>query len=388
MRIAVIGLGVLGASAARSLALEGAEVTVFERTAALAGTSGTSFAWTNSHSKNPRIYHDLNVAGMTEHDALAETPGRLPPWFTRTGNLEWAEDDAAAERLAAAVAELGERDYPVEWISPDRARELVPDLRVPAAVGRIAFYPTEGHVVPALLVARLWGEARENGAQLHCPETVSGLSEEGGKVRVALSEGVAEFDAVVIATGRWTETLTAASGHRVPMASPDRTGSATVGFLGYTRPLPTRLNRVLTTPKLNVRPDGGGRLVVQGLDLDAEADPADPPHADGHHARQLCDRLNELLEGTCGARLEALRVGQRAMPADGLTVAGFLGDSSRTYVLATHSGITLGPLLGRLAADEIVTGTPSDSLGDFRPGRLIGRTGLPDLEPARFAGQQ
>ncbi|MBK0870154.1 MULTISPECIES: FAD-binding oxidoreductase [unclassified Saccharopolyspora] len=386
MRIAVIGLGVLGASAARSLSLAGAEVTVFERSGALAGTSGTSFAWTNSHNKNPRAYHDLNVAGMAEHEALAADPGPHRRWFARTGNLEWAADEAGTERLAASVAELAARDYPVGWITPGRARELVPDLRVPAGIEDIAYYPTEGHVVPALLLARLWGQARDLGARLRCPAEVLGLSEVERGVRIELADGTAEADAVVLAAGRWTEELSAAAGCRIPMAAPDAAGSATVGLLGYTSPLPVRMDRVLTTPKLNVRPDGGGRLVVQGLDLDADADPAAPPAVNGRHAQELRGRLTELLGQAAG--LESLRVGQRAMPADGLTVAGFLGGSGRIYAMATHSGITLGPLLGKLAAQEITTGDPAEALAPFRPDRLIGRSGLPPLTPARFAGQQ
>ncbi|MFM9373676.1 hypothetical protein [Streptomyces sp. Da 82-17] len=115
---------------------------------------------------------------------------------------------------------------------------------------------------------------------------------------------------------------------------------------------------------------------------------AAPPAPDGHLAAELCRRLESLLAGTAGARLASLRVGQRALPADGLTVAGFLGDSTRVYALATHSGITLGPLLGRLAARELLTGEPDELLTDFRPARLHGRTHLPPLRPARFAGQQ
>ncbi len=71
MKIAVIGLGVLGVSVARSLALMGAQVIVFERAGAMDGTSGTSFAWINSHSKKPRSYHDLNVAGRVERSGTA-----------------------------------------------------------------------------------------------------------------------------------------------------------------------------------------------------------------------------------------------------------------------------------------------------------------------------
>ena len=388
MKIAVIGLGVVGASVARALALRGAEVTVYERAGALAGTSGTSFAWINSHSKNPRAYHDLNVAGMAEYDALAQHPGAEHPWLVRSGNLEWAQDPAGAERLAASASGLVERDYPVSWIGPQQARELVPDLRVPAGVDRIAHYPVEGHVFPALLVARLWGEARDHGAALRCPATVTGLSEVADGVRIELADGDAHADAVVITAGRWTEALTASAGHRVPLADPDAAGSATVGLLGYTNPLPTRLDRVLTTPGLNVRHDGAGRLILQGLDLDADADPAAPPAVDGAAARELCRRLTDVLHGTDGVRLESLRVGQRALPADGLTVAGHLGDSDRIYTIVTHSGITLGPLLGRLAAQEVITGNPETVLAPFRPGRLIGRVGLPALAPARFAGQQ
>ncbi|RRO18739.1 FAD-binding oxidoreductase [Saccharopolyspora rhizosphaerae] len=389
MKIAVIGLGVLGAATARSLALAGAHVTVFERTAPLAGTTSTSFAWVNSHAKNPLPYHELNVAGMDEHRALASTPSPCAPWLTLGGNFEWAEDAAGAERLAAAVRELEARDYPVRWISASRARELVPDLLLPQGLRDIAHYPTEGHLVPALLVARLWGEARENGARLRCPVEVVSVSETAAGVRISSSDGeVVTADAVVFATGRWTEALTATTGHRVAMADPEVAGSATVGLLGWTAALPTRLNSVLTTPSLNVRPDGGGRFVLQGLDLDADADPANPPAVDGVHARELCRRLEALLAGTSGAVLESMRVGQRSMPGDGLTVAGFLGGSERMYVLATHSGITLGPLLGRLAADEVVHGRDASPLRDFRPDRLVGRDSLPPLKKARLAGQQ
>ncbi|MBO8200566.1 NAD(P)/FAD-dependent oxidoreductase [Streptomyces smyrnaeus] len=386
MRTAVVGLGVIGASVARSLALAGAEVTVFERTAPAAGTTGTSFAWINSHQKNPLAYHELNVAGIAEHQALQEAGGQ---WFFPSGNLEWAHG-AGRERLSAAVDELRDRAYPVEWITAARARELVPDLRTPPEVSEVAWYPQEGYVLPVALLARLWGEARDHGAKLRCPEEVTGITEDGGGARVALASGAAEhFDTAVLATGRWTEALAGRSGMALPMADPDAAGSATVGLLGYTAPLPSRVGRVLTTPELNVRPEGGGRLVVQGLDLDGDADPADVPPADGTHARELCTRLRNLLAGTEGAYLESLRVGRRSMPADGRTAAGFSA-SGAVYAIATHSGITLGPLLGRLAAEEIVAGKESALLAQFRPARFSGvdKDSLAPLTPARFAGQQ
>ena len=58
-----------------------------------AGTSGASFAWTNSFGKIPRDYHDLNVAGMEEHAALAkELPGG--GWLHQDGALAWEDSPA------------------------------------------------------------------------------------------------------------------------------------------------------------------------------------------------------------------------------------------------------------------------------------------------------
>ncbi|MGW8378259.1 FAD-dependent oxidoreductase [Streptomyces sp. ODS28] len=390
--VAVIGGGVLGTAVARSLAVRGARVTLYERTRLGAGTTGTTFAWINSHSKNPRSYHDLNIAGMAEHHALQRAAdGSAPRWFFPTGNLEWAEDDAGRERLDEALGELSSRGYPLRRITQDEARTHAPDLRIPSAVRDIALFPEEGYVLPAALLARLWGEAREHGAELCCPAEVSGLEPAGGGVRLTLSDGTsAHFDHVVTATGRWTAHTTALAGTPVPMADPDEAGSATVGFLAYTGPVPTRLAPVLTTPRLNVRPEGGGRLVIQGLDLDPQADPGASYDPGGPLAKDLLGRLADLLHGTEGAWLESLRVGQRALPADGLTVAGRLRPGLPVYTVATHSGITLGPLLGRLVAEDVLTGDRDLLLEGFAPSRLTS-TRAEDhapLERARFAGQQ
>ena len=92
----VIGAGVMGASVAYRLAQAGALVTVLEATRIGGGTSGTSFAWTNSNKKPPRAYHDLNVAGMKAHAALADEFGATL-WWHGGGSIEWeAEPDRAA----------------------------------------------------------------------------------------------------------------------------------------------------------------------------------------------------------------------------------------------------------------------------------------------------
>src|SRR5215471_19521523 len=98
-RVVVIGAGVYGAAVAAELARRGARVTVVDSGAPAAGTSGATFSWTNSCGKQPRAYHDLNVAAMEAHRRLArQVPGS--DWYHEGGNLEWASD---AEQLRRKV---------------------------------------------------------------------------------------------------------------------------------------------------------------------------------------------------------------------------------------------------------------------------------------------
>jgi glycine/D-amino acid oxidase-like deaminating enzyme len=79
MDVVVVGAGVIGAAVAFRLAQAGARVTVLEGADRVgAGTSGRSFAWTNSNGKTPREYHDLNVAGLQAHAALGGEFGSTP----------------------------------------------------------------------------------------------------------------------------------------------------------------------------------------------------------------------------------------------------------------------------------------------------------------------
>src|SRR5215472_14331909 len=106
-RIVVIGAGLYGASVAAALARRGARVTVVDAHAPGGGTSGATFSWTNSCGKQPRAYHDLNVAGMAAHRKLAALPHS--DWYHETGNIEWADDETGRAALRAKVAGL--HDY-------------------------------------------------------------------------------------------------------------------------------------------------------------------------------------------------------------------------------------------------------------------------------------
>ena len=289
MRVVVIGAGVVGAAVAAGLTRRGADVTVLEARRPGAGTTTTSFAWINAGNKNPDSYYALNHAGVHAHHEFA---GDGAPWFFPTGNLEWAvsEDDRSA--LARRIDKAHERDYPVQRLTAEQAATLEPDLIGQPAGTEYVLSPTEAHTYPALLLARLLGEAKDRGATVISRAQVTVGRGPGGTMSVETADGARyTADIVISCAGRWTEQVAELAGAYAPMLDPDLAGSATVGFLATTALVPTRLSRVLTAPDLNVRPDGAGRLLLQTLDLDRLADPTAPPALDSAIAKEMVGRL-------------------------------------------------------------------------------------------------
>ncbi|MGW0708354.1 NAD(P)/FAD-dependent oxidoreductase [Streptomyces sp. NPDC002643] len=370
MKVIIIGAGVLGVSVARQLAVAGEDVLLLDQRGAGTGTSSTTFAWTNSSRKPDPAYHRLNLAGMEEHARLAERLPGAPSYFP-SGALQWA-DAANEQRLADNVARLCSVGYPARWVTPDEAGRLAGDLRVPASITSIAHFPSEGYVLPELFVRNLLTDAQRHGAA-HVIGEVEAIDDGSDAVAVTLAGGgVHKGDRVVLAAGRWTQGLAARAGIDVPMVTDTGRGAQTVGLLGYARSPLLDLRCVIHSPGLNLRPGADGQTVLQALDLNADVDPANPPSIDGEIASTLARRFSALLPEPGRAPEIGLRVGLRSLPADGHTVAGYASARSRVYCLVSHSGVTLAPILGRLAAAELTTDRAQDLLDAFRPTRFTG----------------
>ena len=210
----VIGAGVIGASVAYRLAQAGAAVTVLEATRIGGGTSGISFAWTNAHNKPPKPYHDLNVAGMKAHLALADEFGATP-WWHGGGSLEWeAEPDRVAQR--ENIEQLQSWGYAAEWITPRQVREVEPDID-PATIGDapVAFFADEGWLDPVVYAHAMLSAARlRYGAKIICGTRVVDLIMAGDRVTgVRVADGTQyEADTIVNCAGRWTNEATPGCG--------------------------------------------------------------------------------------------------------------------------------------------------------------------------------
>jgi len=369
MRVAVVGAGVVGASVAVRLAQQGAKVTLLEQGSAGSGTTGTSYAWINSNGKEPPAYYRLNLGGLQAHTKLSPTDDS--GWLGLGGHVEFAVDDHHRENLAARIKRLRSWGYSVNELTAEEAEKLLPDIRVPENVQLIAHYTEEGYAYPEKYLAHMLGEAHDAGVDIRTGNAVTGLEHRGDSVTLRTRDGESlEVDKVVSAVGRWTRPFAALAGLNIPVLEFSSPGDIVVGYLAITNPLPVRLSRLITSPWLNVRPAGGGRLMLQALDLDTTADPGNVPGPDSELAKTFLQRLRDVMANTEGAVIEKIHVGQRVMPEDGRTIAGPVPEAPWLYVIATHSGVTLAPYLGEVVAAEIL-GEKQEALEEFRLERFL-----------------
>ncbi|MFC7307925.1 NAD(P)/FAD-dependent oxidoreductase [Streptomyces monticola] len=362
-RVAVIGVGILGASVGWNLSRHGVEVVFIDAGQPGEGVTNWSFSWVNASNKTARrSYFDLNVAGMAAYRELAETIGP-DSWWHPSGHLRWAEDPAAEAQFLETAELLASWDYRVEvYTGAEVRRRLEPALAVPGKAP-VLFYPDEAWVHGRRLVGRLVDRAVESGAECRSGTAVCdiGFSSDGSVRSVTLSDGSRlDVDAVVNAAGPSASQVAGLVSRHLPM----RREPGAVSRIDCAR-IPVR--RALHAPHVEIRPDGEASMVLHSREIDALIDTGEEP---AELARLLHESAKLVVPELGDSLIAQTQVAHRPIPADGFPSVGAVPSLPGYYEAVSHSGITLGPVIGRLLASEIVSGKGDEMLADFRPERF------------------
>jgi glycine/D-amino acid oxidase-like deaminating enzyme len=358
LKVAVIGAGIVGSSVAYRLSEGGAEVVLIDGAEPGSGTTSTSFAWINANNKLPREYFELNLAGMREHQRLRDEIGGS--WLHSTGNLIWARDQ---EDLEGRVERLRSWSYAGGMLPASTVNEkLEPGATFPDSTLQIAHFPDESWVDAPALTRTLVEAATRNGAHRHFGNAVRGIEVEGEGVMLQLEDGDVRADAVVNATGAKAAAVAEMVRRELPL-------DVFPGLLVRVAVPGDPLRHLMHTPQINVRPDGPGYVLLHHDSVDEQL-----THDFAGTEDPLCDELlrraRRLLPALGEAEVVEARFGMRPVPADGHSCVGALSQISGYYEAVTHSGVTLGPLIGRLLAREILTGEVDPLIAPFRADRF------------------
>ncbi len=358
-RIVIAGGGILGASLGYRLAKRGASVTILERTRPATGATANSFAWVNA-KKQPFDYFSLNRLGIDAWRQIdQELRGALP--IVWGGSVEWTPDAARAEGMREAVRRYEQWGYPINTIDEAVLRALERHI-VPGPVVAADYAPGEAHIDPVGATEVMMAHAAQEGARVEYPTEVTGLDVQGGQLRaVRTTNGDVEADVLVIACGVDTPKIAAMAGLTVPL-------TRSPGILVHTGPHPPVVGRVVMSPIGNIKQKPDGRIVT-GLDFG----PSKTEDTSREYGEQFLRRMAAVLPPLRDASVEKVTLGLRPMPADGHPVIGFPAGRRDIYITVMHSGVTLGPLVGRLAAAEILDGVRVEALAPYRVERFTSK---------------
>ena len=94
--------------------------------------------------------------------------------------------------------------------------------------------------------------------------------------------------------------------------------------------------------------------------------PAPPEDATRERGEAFLQKMSAVLPHLSKTSIEKVTLGFRPLPKDSHPIVGFPEGRRDLYITVMHSGITLGPLIGRLAAMEILDGVRVDPLAPYR----------------------
>ena len=376
-RVVVVGAGIVGASIAVHLTLRGAQVTIIDAGEPGQGSTKVSFAWLNAYSKSPFHYHDLNRRSLGMWSSWARRIEH-PITITWGGELRWALTNEGATTLVTRARELQTWGYPTRILNARELKELEPNLPI-GSMKTASFSHLEGHVDAVQATQACLARAQSLGAELMVNSPVSAWELDKtsfGRQQVEgvhVGETLISCDVVVLACGADTSDLADRAGVTLPLYH-------TSGITLVTEPIPPLFHSIAVlhsprdrNPLVNFRQFPDGSVMIQSNSTERR-DAGDRGQTAGE-ITQILEEATELLPALNRAEVREVRRGRRPIPENGEPIIGFTDALPNLYLATTHSGVTLAPIIGELAAIEIVNRVEVAWLEPFRLRRFQQKTG-------------
>lgn len=359
VEIAVVGGGVQGLSTALHLARAGREVLVLERGEPWREASGVNAGSLAVQNKRLPLVPYARAA-LAEwrrfHDDLGDVG------FVNAGGLRVAVSAEDVPRLSESVAQQRALGLPIEWLEGESLRRHAPWVGDVAA----GTYCAEDSFASPLLAGGALVEAlRKEGGSVAPDTPVEAVESRGDRIHVTTARGVLTCRTLAIAAGAWSGEIARWLGVTLPV-------HLDVNMLTITEPAGLVMDRIVTDTRgtLTLKQFPNGTCMIgggwQGVgDLRGRKD-LDYESLLGNF--RLAARV---VPGLASLHLVRSWAGLEGGTPDALPLFGRLPGHANVFITAcARGGFTLGPLLGRLLAELIVTGETSMPTAAFDPARF------------------
>ncbi len=342
--VAVLGGGVLGNFIAYHLARAGQRTCLLERGYTAGGTSGATHAWIYVSTKTPGHYGRFSYESSLLYERLEAEHG-VDFQYERSGGLSILWTDEAVEAAHAMVAEQVAAGVACEVLTPEQTAAREP-LLSPTHIKGAVYGPLDGCVNPFAVMYHMNALARSHGVDFRPYCEVTAVERDDDAFVVRTRGGVVRAAKVVLAGGVWTRDLARMLGFEAPIR-PSR------GQVLVSEPMPQMVEHIVANGSIRQLRERGVILFGRVMENDQTAN---LNTYDGLQAA-LRDVLR-MAPGMGAVRVVRSYAGIRPKPFDDLPVLGEVPGQPGVFTAVTHSGVTLGPIIG-LSLAELVTGRPT-----------------------------
>lgn len=362
--VAILGAGLVGASAALAMRRRGRKVALIERDYGGSRASGVNFGGVRRQGRSAAQLH-LSARAHPIWQDLTRHIG-IDGEFIASGHLKLARSAADLAALSAYAQRVEGFGLDLQIFEGAAFRARFPDFG-PEIVGG-SLCPGDGHANPRLVAAAYAAAARLAGAELMERCRISAFVHSGGRFRLRAEDGREIHAPVMInAAGAWGGEVAAAFGDMLPL----RVDYPTILV---TEPLPPLLS-------VSLGVEGGGfygrqvergNLVMGGgFGRDSGGDTARP---DGEAIARIGGRGAAILPAMRGAQIIRVWAGIEGYTAD---KSPFIGESPTLPGLFhafgfSGGGFQIAPAVGEVLAELVCDGASPTPLDAFRPGRFAG----------------
>src|SRR5580658_977808 len=211
--VAIVGGGIIGTSAAFTLASRGVPVALFEKGYIACEQSSRNWGWCRQAGRDARempliveslrLWRDMNR--LTEADT----------GFRGCGVLFVGEDEAEERGFSDWIDMARPYEIGARMVRGDELKALMPGANSTFRCG--LHVPTDGCAEPQRAAPAIARAAQRKGAIIatHC--AVRGIERAGGRVAAVVTErGRVACEGVILAGGAWTGLFCASVGVRLP----------------------------------------------------------------------------------------------------------------------------------------------------------------------------
>lgn len=359
--VAIVGGGLVGASAALALTRRGLRVGLFERRDCGAQASGVNYGGVRCQGR-PAEQLPLALRARRIWDRLPELIG-IDGEFVVSGHLRLARSDADLDALDAYAELAGEHGLPLRVMRGDAFRRRYPWLGAGAIGGSLC--ETDGHANPRLVSPAFARAARAAGADVFEHTPVDDVQHDGTRFHFHAGGRACAATWLINSAGAWANTIAERFGEAVPM-------EPIYPNMWVTEPLPPFITH-------NLGVYGGGvyaRQVARGNCVIGGG----RGRGDGEFGQPSVDTTRAVMRDAC-ALLPALRdallirtwSGVEGCTPDHNPIIG----ASLTTPNLLHAfgfsggGFLLAPGVGDVLADLVTTGETATPLDAFSIGRFF-----------------